>query len=66
MELEDEAGGLLHRLMRLRVALRFANDSRAEAILREVIANIEERLVALERAGAKAASGRTKSPAKSD
>jgi hypothetical protein len=51
---EEEAAGLRHRLMRLRLALRLSNDPRVEAIIREVIANVEERLIALDSAGIKA------------
>jgi hypothetical protein len=35
--------------MRLRAALRFAEEPRVETILREVIANAEDRLIELER-----------------
>jgi hypothetical protein len=59
MEPEDETAGLRHRLMRLRMALRFSNDPRTEAILREVISNIEERLIAVESAGIKAPERKT-------
>ena len=49
MDLEYE--NLVHRLARLRTALRFSNDPRTDAILREVIAEMEERLIALECTG---------------
>jgi hypothetical protein len=48
MASHDETASLRHRVMRLRTALRLAKDSRVEAILREVIADQEERLIALE------------------
>jgi hypothetical protein len=35
--------------MRLRAALRFADEPRAETILRDVIASAEDRLIELER-----------------
>jgi len=40
----DESAGLRYRLIRLRLALRYANEPRVEAILREVIEHIESRL----------------------
>jgi hypothetical protein len=48
MDLEYD--NLVHRLARLRTALRFSNDPRTDAILREVIAEMEEQLAALQRA----------------
>jgi hypothetical protein len=45
---EDEASWLRARVIRLRVALRFTKDPRAETILREVIADAEDRLAALD------------------
>lgn len=48
MASHDETAALRHRIMRLRTALRLAKDARVEAILREVIADQEERLIALE------------------
>jgi hypothetical protein len=48
MELDDEAELLRYRIMRMRTALRFAADERTEAILRELIAEAEARLSALE------------------
>jgi hypothetical protein len=45
---EDEAAWLRARVIRLRVALRFVKDPRVEVILREVIADAEDRLVALD------------------
>jgi hypothetical protein len=44
---EDEATWLRARVIRLRVALRFVKDPR-EVILREVIADAEDRLAALD------------------
>jgi len=43
-ELEDESIGLHYRLIRLRLALRYSAQPRVEAILREVIEQIEKRL----------------------
>ena len=40
----DEAAGLRYRLLRLRLALRFSNEPHVEAILRDVIEQIERRL----------------------
>ena len=48
MELEDEATWLRYRVLRLRAALRFALVPEVESILRELIADAEERLVILE------------------
>jgi hypothetical protein len=48
MELENEATWLRYRVLRLRAALRFALAPQVESILRELIADAEERLVALE------------------
>ena len=45
---EDEASWLRPRIIRLRTALRFVKDSRTETILREFVAEAEERLDALE------------------
>jgi hypothetical protein len=47
-ELEDELTWVRHRVMRLRAALRFVQDPQAEVILRELIADAEERLLTLE------------------
>jgi hypothetical protein len=47
-KLEDEASWLRHRIVRMRTVLRFAKDPRAEAGLRELIADAEARLAALE------------------
>jgi hypothetical protein len=47
-DFEDEETWLRHRIMRMRTVLRFAKDPRAEAGLRELIADAETRLVALE------------------
>jgi hypothetical protein len=47
-EIEDEQTWLRHRIMRMRTVLRFAKDPRAEAGMRELIADAEARLVALE------------------
>jgi hypothetical protein len=46
--MEAEAGWLRKSIIRLRAALRFAKEPRVEAILREVIADAEDRLAALE------------------
>jgi hypothetical protein len=43
-DLEDEETWLRHRIARMRTILRFAKDLRAEAGLRELIADAEERL----------------------
>jgi hypothetical protein len=43
-ELDDETTGLRYRLLRLRLALRFTNEPHVEAILRDVIEQIEKRL----------------------
>jgi hypothetical protein len=48
VELEDELTWVRHRVMRLRAALRFVQDPQAEVILRELIADAEERLLTLE------------------
>jgi hypothetical protein len=48
MELEDEATWLRYRVLRLRAALRFALAPQVEIILRELIADAEDRLLALE------------------
>jgi hypothetical protein len=48
MELEDEPTWLRHRVARLRAALRFATEPRVESILRELIADAEERLITVE------------------
>jgi hypothetical protein len=45
---EDEAAWLRARVIRLRVALRFTKDPRVEMILREVIADAEDRLASLD------------------
>jgi len=47
-ELEDEVTWLRHRVVRMRTILRFAKEPRAEAGLRELIAEAEARLDALE------------------
>jgi hypothetical protein len=44
MEMENEETWLRKRIVRLRVALRYANDSRTEVVLREVIGDAENRL----------------------
>jgi hypothetical protein len=44
LEFDDEAAGLRYRLLRLRLALRFTNEPHVEAILRDVIEQIEKRL----------------------
>jgi len=48
-EPEDEVTWLRHRVVRMRTILRFAKEPRAEAGLRELIADAEARLDALER-----------------
>jgi hypothetical protein len=45
---EDEVSWLLHRIVRMRTILRFAKDPRIEAGLRELSADAEARLTALE------------------
>jgi hypothetical protein len=47
-EPEDELTWLRHRIVRMRTILRFAKDPRTEAGLRELIADAEARLAALE------------------
>jgi hypothetical protein len=57
MDIEPEYTWLLHRVMRLRTILRYVRDPKAEAGLRELIADAEKRLEQLEaRQGAKARS----------
>jgi hypothetical protein len=46
---EGEECSLRYRILRLRTILRFASDSRVITGLKEVIADAESRLVALER-----------------
>jgi hypothetical protein len=46
---EAEGAWLRKSIMRLRAALRFADEPNVETILREVIANAEDRLIELER-----------------
>jgi hypothetical protein len=48
IEIEDEVTWLRHRVLRMRTILRFARDPRTEAGLRELIADAEARLAALE------------------
>jgi hypothetical protein len=48
MELEAEESWLRKRIVRLRIALRYASDPRIEVILREVIADAESRLEILQ------------------
>jgi hypothetical protein len=48
MELEAEETWLRKRVVRLRTALRYANDPRVEVILREVIGDAENRLEVLQ------------------
>jgi hypothetical protein len=48
MELQDETMWLRYRTMRLRIALRFAAAPEVETILRELIADAEDRLATLE------------------
>jgi hypothetical protein len=47
-DLEGEKSSLRHRILRLRTILRFVDDPRAVAGLREVIADAERRLNTLE------------------
>jgi hypothetical protein len=63
MDLEPEAAWLRSRIIRLRAAFRYAVEPRAGAILRETIADMEERLEQLE-AGlvARARQARKKPP----
>jgi hypothetical protein len=49
VEIEDELTWLRHRVVRLRAVLRFVQDPQAEVMLRELIADAEDRLLALER-----------------
>jgi hypothetical protein len=46
---EAESEWIRRSIMRLRAALRFADEPRAETILRDVIASAEDRLIELER-----------------
>jgi hypothetical protein len=48
VELLDEPVWLRHRVLRMRAALRFAMKPEVESILRELIADAEARLLALE------------------
>ena len=48
MELEAEETWLRKRVVRLRTALRYANDARTEVVLREVIGDAENRLEILQ------------------
>ncbi len=52
MELEDEATWLRHRIQRMRLAFRYAIRPEVEGLLRELIADAETRLIALEQAKA--------------
>jgi hypothetical protein len=47
-EIEDEQTWIRHRVVRLRTILRFVKDPRAETALRDLIAEAEARLEALE------------------
>ena len=49
MELEDEEPWLRQRVIRLRMALRFTQDPRTDAGLKEFIADAEERLENLQK-----------------
>jgi hypothetical protein len=51
IEIEDEMSWLRHRVVRMRTILRFAKDPRTESGLRELIADAEARLTALEAKG---------------
>jgi hypothetical protein len=48
MELENDAATLRYHVQRMRAALRLAMDPEVENILRELIADAEDRLLALE------------------
>jgi hypothetical protein len=48
MELQDEAPWLRNRIARMRLAFRFATEPQVESILRELIADAEDRLVGLQ------------------
>jgi hypothetical protein len=48
MELQDEATWLRNRIARMRLAFRFATEPQVESILRELIADAEDRLVGLQ------------------
>jgi hypothetical protein len=48
VDLQDETTWLRYRVMRMRAALRFAKSPVVEDILRELIADAEERLLAVE------------------
>jgi hypothetical protein len=48
IEIEDEVSWLRHRVVRMRTILRFAKDPRTETGIRELIADAEARLDALE------------------
>jgi hypothetical protein len=50
-KVEDQQTRLRHRIMRMRTILRFAKDPRAEAGMRELIADAEARLTVLEASG---------------
>jgi hypothetical protein len=43
MELQDEATWLRNRIVRMRLAFRFATEPQVESILRELIADAEDR-----------------------
>jgi hypothetical protein len=47
MDGQDEAEWLRHAITRLRTALRFSSNPRAESILRELITEAERRLAVL-------------------
>jgi hypothetical protein len=64
MDLENEASWLRSRIIRLRAALRFAKEPRTDMILREFIAEAEERLGALEDRGVPSPPKRTIKPPK--
>jgi hypothetical protein len=48
LELEDEQEWLRYRVIRMRMALRFAMSPEVATVLRELIADAEQRLAALE------------------
>jgi hypothetical protein len=59
---ESDAEWLRRTVIRLRAALRFAREPRTETLLREVIADAEDRLAELESPGAPTKYKATKRP----
>jgi hypothetical protein len=66
MDSEPETTWLRSRVIRLRTAFRYALEPRVEAILRETIADMEDRLERLEAEFAKRPRFSGKSPPHSD